>query len=435
MIFEKPALLHQHDEALDTNYLVNPKDHTSFRARDPTVPILSNLSTSTSAHDASRRIRLIADCARKILVPDQVAIVVLAPHIVLWVTLLNEEQLGTRANDVTSIAEALEGRLGAPNSELVAEHVVRASTRAQLGIQNRTTIELRGSEKLYKVDLDCYFDHPDLHAIVALMTPLNDPFKGGYESAQLSSMRYHLSVLSSGFGNRGQHRHNLADIHRNNFRHRSSAPAPLSSLASIDPLETMKVGGGSAMSATSVSSAESFDDLGDGEMLSQSLGPWGSEVSGDEHDFLNGMSDFIPSVSEREVEHFYSMLPSSTFSYSDHEYHLAMDRSIREEELLVADPDSFGPHFMHATNIPGVIPRRPRDPAVVQAELEQEARLYAHGGALSSRQGTLMQKKNDIHCLQCGADSSPEWRKGPMGPKTLCNRCGLRYAKKLRSGN
>jgi PAS domain S-box-containing protein len=33
-------------------------------------------------------------------------------------------------------------------------------------------------------------------------------------------------------------------------------------------------------------------------------------------------------------------------------------------------------------------------------------------------------------CTDCGTLDSPEWRKGPSGPKTLCNACGLRWAKK-----
>ncbi|KAI9848757.1 MAG: blue light receptor [Sclerophora amabilis] len=33
-------------------------------------------------------------------------------------------------------------------------------------------------------------------------------------------------------------------------------------------------------------------------------------------------------------------------------------------------------------------------------------------------------------CTDCGTLDSPEWRKGPAGPKTLCNACGLRWAKK-----
>ncbi|RKF79779.1 Cutinase gene palindrome-binding protein [Golovinomyces cichoracearum] len=33
-------------------------------------------------------------------------------------------------------------------------------------------------------------------------------------------------------------------------------------------------------------------------------------------------------------------------------------------------------------------------------------------------------------CTDCGTLDSPEWRKGPSGPKTLCNACGLRWAKR-----
>lgn len=31
--------------------------------------------------------------------------------------------------------------------------------------------------------------------------------------------------------------------------------------------------------------------------------------------------------------------------------------------------------------------------------------------------------------FRSGTVESPEWRKGPDGPKSLCNACGLRYAK------
>ncbi|KLU84029.1 white collar 2 [Magnaporthiopsis poae ATCC 64411] len=38
-------------------------------------------------------------------------------------------------------------------------------------------------------------------------------------------------------------------------------------------------------------------------------------------------------------------------------------------------------------------------------------------------------------CTDCGTLDSPEWRKGPSGPKTLCNACGLRWAKKEKKKN
>lgn len=30
-------------------------------------------------------------------------------------------------------------------------------------------------------------------------------------------------------------------------------------------------------------------------------------------------------------------------------------------------------------------------------------------------------------CTHCASEKTPQWRTGPMGPKTLCNACGVRY--------
>ncbi|TFK76368.1 hypothetical protein BDN72DRAFT_755972 [Pluteus cervinus] len=38
-------------------------------------------------------------------------------------------------------------------------------------------------------------------------------------------------------------------------------------------------------------------------------------------------------------------------------------------------------------------------------------------------------------CITCGRTDSPEWRRGPLGPKTLCNACGLRWAKQTRKND
>ncbi|GAA5932979.1 PAS domain-containing GATA-type transcription factor [Sporobolomyces koalae] len=38
-------------------------------------------------------------------------------------------------------------------------------------------------------------------------------------------------------------------------------------------------------------------------------------------------------------------------------------------------------------------------------------------------------EEGEFVCRDCGTVDSPEWRKGPDGPKSLCNACGLRYAK------
>ncbi|PGH27316.1 hypothetical protein AJ80_01026 [Polytolypa hystricis UAMH7299] len=40
-----------------------------------------------------------------------------------------------------------------------------------------------------------------------------------------------------------------------------------------------------------------------------------------------------------------------------------------------------------------------------------------------------MKTTEEYVCMDCGTLSSPEWRRGPNGRKTLCNACGLRWAK------
>jgi PAS domain S-box-containing protein len=56
------------------------------------------------------------------------------------------------------------------------------------------------------------------------------------------------------------------------------------------------------------------------------------------------------------------------------------------------------------------------------------------GGAAGDAGGGDKKKKlklaDEYVCTDCGTLDSPEWRKGPSGPKTLCNACGLRWAKK-----
>eukprot|EP01113_Clastostelium_recurvatum_P043979 TRINITY_DN7367_c0_g1_i1.p1 TRINITY_DN7367_c0_g1~~TRINITY_DN7367_c0_g1_i1.p1 ORF type:complete len:405 (-),score=101.33 TRINITY_DN7367_c0_g1_i1:120-1334(-) len=53
-------------------------------------------------------------------------------------------------------------------------------------------------------------------------------------------------------------------------------------------------------------------------------------------------------------------------------------------------------------------------------------------------EGTLPvrgKRKSESHsCTACGTTSSPEWRRGPQGSNTLCNACGLHYAKLLKKG-
>ncbi|KZT39240.1 GATA-domain-containing protein [Sistotremastrum suecicum HHB10207 ss-3] len=66
--------------------------------------------------------------------------------------------------------------------------------------------------------------------------------------------------------------------------------------------------------------------------------------------------------------------------------------------------------------------------------------MVVHSGTVDEEGDENGQKKKKAKkggldqyvCVTCGRTDSPEWRKGPQGPKTLCNACGLRWAKRAR---
>ncbi|KAL3620448.1 hypothetical protein CASFOL_035360 [Castilleja foliolosa] len=37
-------------------------------------------------------------------------------------------------------------------------------------------------------------------------------------------------------------------------------------------------------------------------------------------------------------------------------------------------------------------------------------------------------------CTACRTNTTPLWRKGPNGPQTLCNACGLKHLRALKRG-
>jgi hypothetical protein len=54
------------------------------------------------------------------------------------------------------------------------------------------------------------------------------------------------------------------------------------------------------------------------------------------------------------------------------------------------------------------------------------------GDAAAKRQKAEAPVPEGQTCLGCNATSTPEWRRGPLGPRTLCNACGLVYAKLIK---
>ncbi|KAL0074641.1 GATA-type zinc finger transcription factor [Phycomyces blakesleeanus] len=68
--------------------------------------------------------------------------------------------------------------------------------------------------------------------------------------------------------------------------------------------------------------------------------------------------------------------------------------------------------------------------------LDDAKHLWSQSPTISSLQRHTKEIKSTtntiLQCHSCNSTQSPEWRKGPMGPRTLCNACGLIWAKLSR---
>ncbi|KAL8211144.1 hypothetical protein R6Q57_005581 [Mikania cordata] len=57
------------------------------------------------------------------------------------------------------------------------------------------------------------------------------------------------------------------------------------------------------------------------------------------------------------------------------------------------------------------------------------------GGGGSTNGSTTTDGFFSRRCSNCDTTSTPLWRNGPRGPKSLCNACGIRYKKEERRAN
>lgn len=81
----------------------------------------------------------------------------------------------------------------------------------------------------------------------------------------------------------------------------------------------------------------------------------------------------------------------------------------------------------------GALQRPPRIKSKPSNSMVKVAAILEASGSPKSKKrpaARLAMNPSSGHCCtQCGAVSTPVWRAGPAGPKTLCNACGVRYMK------
>jgi len=75
-----------------------------------------------------------------------------------------------------------------------------------------------------------------------------------------------------------------------------------------------------------------------------------------------------------------------------------------------------------------------RQPSLSKQVEQQQQQQQAEAGEFSHNPHKRAYKHSppptaNKQCTSCGTSTTPEWRSGPTGPKTLCNACGLQYSK------
>lgn len=156
-----------------------------------------------------------------------------------------------------------------------------------------------------------------------------------------------------------------------------------------------------------------------------------------------------PSItSDRQSSDFSSMPPPAKPTVSN----MALTREALDEANAFARPDSITDKMAryegasHVDSIEMLTGLRYREgerahgistggtsPALIRGdagiEIPVDKSDLRNGGYLDKKPKKV-KSADEYVCTDCGTLDSPEWRKGPNGPKTLCNACGLRWAKK-----
>lgn len=83
----------------------------------------------------------------------------------------------------------------------------------------------------------------------------------------------------------------------------------------------------------------------------------------------------------------------------------------------------------HGISTGGTSPALIRGDAGIDIPADKTDPRYGGSGYLDKKPKKV-KSADEYVCTDCGTLDSPEWRRGPSGPKTLCNACGLRWAKK-----
>ncbi|KAJ0478661.1 putative transcription factor C2C2-GATA family [Helianthus annuus] len=126
---------------------------------------------------------------------------------------------------------------------------------------------------------------------------------------------------------------------------------------------------------------------------------------------------------------------NTTTDFTDH-FCVPSD-DVAELEWLSKFVDDSVSNFP-ANNIAGTINFRPENPSFHSRSRTKRTRAPSNNTSWASTPiptthssetscETTSEPNVARRCTHCASEKTPQWRTGPLGPKTLCNACGVRY--------
>nr|XP_043629523.1 GATA transcription factor 4-like [Erigeron canadensis] len=147
-------------------------------------------------------------------------------------------------------------------------------------------------------------------------------------------------------------------------------------------------------------------------------------------DMISSSSSCTTSTSD------YSFHNNTTADFTDH-FFVPIEDAEELEWLSTFVEDSFT--NFPSNNITGTINYQPENPSFHSRSRSKRTRAPSHNSSswtsslpqvptsASSRETKSQNNVVRRRCTHCASEKTPQWRTGPLGPKTLCNACGVRY--------
>lgn len=136
-----------------------------------------------------------------------------------------------------------------------------------------------------------------------------------------------------------------------------------------------------------------------------------------------------------------ALLQEEMYEFDEAEVSLQTSKSgrMRKVTLFTGNKRKAGDAMTHMSAPAALAGAGPMSPSVQRmsdsgmhsAEDDDDEDARASKKAACGGGKVVARKGRRTVCLNCGSYQTPQWRCGPLGPRTLCNACGVRYKKGL----